>query len=91
VKKIKNLLISMGLIVLGVSTVTGQDTADYFLGHGFAGTGDTVFTNSGTFWDDGYTSNYDQDADWDYIIARYDPSVHYNVYNCLSSAMSGCE
>jgi hypothetical protein len=68
-----------------------QDTADYFLGHGFAGTGDTVFTNSGTFWDDGYTSNYDQDADWDYIIARYDPSVHYNVYNCLSSAMSGCE
>ncbi|HEC41747.1 MAG TPA: hypothetical protein ENI20_02835, partial [Bacteroides sp.] len=118
VKKIKILLISMGLIVLGVSTVTGQDTADYFLGHGFAGTGDTVFTNSGTFWDDGYTSNYDQDADWDvyfcttdgnpnpltleftgfkthyggetlpgpyadwdYIKARYDPSVHYNVYN----------
>lgn len=40
---------------------TGAD--DYYLGHGF-NSGDTVYTNSGTFWDAGGLANYSANEQW---------------------------
>ncbi len=51
------------LIFSGIQNISAQGPDDYFLGHGFAD-GDTVFTNSGTFWDDGYTSDYSPTGNW---------------------------
>jgi gliding motility-associated-like protein len=44
---------------------TGDD--DYYIGHGF-NSGDTIYTNSGTFWDAGGLNNYDTDEDWRVIF-----------------------
>ncbi len=44
---------------------TGDD--DYYLGHGI-NSGDTIYTNSGTFWDAGGLDNYDTDEDWRVIF-----------------------
>jgi len=52
------------LLIYGLSQVNAQGPDDYFVGHGFAD-GDTVFTNSGTFWDDGYTGNYSPTGNWE--------------------------
>lgn len=62
------LLSCSALILCTVNQTFAQDPDDYFLGHGFAGTGDTVFTNSGTFWDDGYDTNYSTTADWEVVF-----------------------
>ena len=40
---------------------TGDD--DFYLGHGF-NSGDTVYTNSGTFWDAGGINNYSTNEEW---------------------------
>jgi gliding motility-associated-like protein len=40
---------------------TGDD--DYYLGHGF-NSGDTIYTNSGTFWDAGGLNNYGTNEQW---------------------------
>lgn len=40
---------------------TGDD--DFYLGHGF-NSGDTVYTNSGTFWDAGGLNNYGSNEQW---------------------------
>ncbi len=59
------------LLSIAVFSLNAQDPDDYFVGHGFVGNGDTVFTNSGTFWDDGYTANYSTTGNW-------------NVYFCTT-------
>ena len=57
----------VGLLVLMICasqlsfSQTGND--DYYLGHGF-NHGDTVFTNSGTFWDAGGFNNYGINEQW---------------------------
>lgn len=58
-------ILLISLIFNAISTLYAQDPDDYFVGHGFVGNGDTVFTNSGTFWDDGYTGDYSATGDWD--------------------------
>ena len=40
---------------------TGDD--DFYLGHGF-NSGDTVYTNSGTFWDAGGLAPYNANEEW---------------------------
>ena len=44
---------------------TGDD--DFYLGHGF-NSGDTVFTNSGTFWDAGGLNNYGINEEWTVVF-----------------------
>ena len=55
-------------VISGLHSLNAQGPDDYFVGHGFVGNGDTVFTNSGTFWDDGYTSDYSPTGNWDVYI-----------------------
>ncbi len=57
----------VGFLILLICAVqlsfsqTGDD--DYYLGHGF-NSGDTIYTNSGTFWDAGGLNNYGIDEEW---------------------------
>ena len=50
----------MGICIAG-NAQTGSD--DYWLNHGFT-TGQTIYTNSGTFYDDGGDSLYHAGQDW---------------------------
>jgi gliding motility-associated-like protein len=57
----------VGLLIIMISTVqlsfsqTGDN--DYYLGHGF-NSGDTIYTNSGTYWDAGGLNNYGINEQW---------------------------
>ena len=57
-------LIWTGFLPLATQAQTNPD--DYYLGHGFS-SGDTVYTNSGTFWDAGGLANYGAGENW-YVI-----------------------
>jgi gliding motility-associated-like protein len=62
--KLLRVLFVSGLVFSGLRLLNAQGPDDYFVGHGFVGNGDTVYTSSGTFWDDGYTANYSPTGNW---------------------------